>query len=238
MPKQRPSRKSGTVAAASVRYDGLCEYVDKPPRVRLRNDETGLLSWYGEHVMWRTTANKHFVYLRPKGQSVEDGVWAAAERALYEGGWLYAIHLDTKLLPPDCVWLRKERTRHRAKQTPDVIPVGAGTSLISIEGISSVFYCSHRTALRWIQSLEVPTIQAPGGKSYVSLWVLELGILKFLWPEMTWHELASQLKNAQSVYGAARRNAALQRLRSLAKSIKPNSVLLRRKKPRAPSPPK
>ncbi|MFQ5471300.1 MAG: hypothetical protein ACE5FA_00250 [Dehalococcoidia bacterium] len=218
-------------------YADICEFVAEggTPRIRLLDDETSILAWTrskddGWLLFWRDVANKHHPHtaLVPDSEVLEDELWTAAEKALYAGRWLYAIHLDAKLLPPDCAWLSRNKTRYRKKGVPDVIPIGAGTSLISIEALAKVFYCAPTTARRWLTEIGVPTLSAPGGRAYISLWALELCVLKKLIPELSWPELARQLKDAQTVYGAAKRSATVDRLRGLGESIKPASRLLQK----------
>lgn len=131
----------------------------------------------------------------------------AAGRRACEMGWVRVlIHEIDAIL--------SQRPLEAQTHKPGVVSVGAATALLSVETLALEFSAEPSAVSKWLSELGCPPTKAPNGHYYVSLWVLEL-CLMMRCLNLDPLSAAMQLAKAQSVYKAARKAAALDRLRSL-----------------------
>ena len=209
-----------------------------PPewRIRLRDTMSTTIAWTefgdtGWKVYWKDLSGVRTEWSRHTPSTSKEhliqSLWSAADKALRAGGWLGKIHREFHLMPPDAPFLRAPHVQRR-RPVPDIVPIGAATALIFIEALAKYFYVGTRTMKKFLDRVGVPLLECANGQKYVSLWVMELAIMRNLLPDLTWSQAADLVKTGQTVYGAARKTSTIDRLRKLAAGLKPSSRMLQK----------
>lgn len=110
---------------------------------------------------------------------------------------------------------------------PDRIKVGAGTILVSLNGIAQDWGVPEDSILKLLGHFEIDLIRIPGGdKRYLNLWALEICLFEAGLPKAfqgNREVTTTLLESAGVAYGTATREAVRERIKKIAQQIRHHS---------------
>jgi hypothetical protein len=223
-----------------VQLDATPEHHVPEWRAELTDDSRTVIAWteFKEDeateqgtwlVYWKDIRNRHYLWdVAWLGRSAREYLTNAASRALREGGWSRQMAAKIVMHPHDHPFIKGSKHPQGDWYHNDVIPVGAATNMIQVTAFAKVFFCSPAKITKFLKRIGVPLIKMPNNRNHFSLLILELALLKESGVANTWQEAMAILKDAQTVYKAAAKSKALDRLRRLASDLRPQSEMLKR----------
>jgi hypothetical protein len=107
---------------------------------------------------------------------------------------------------------------------PDRLKVGAGTILVSLNGIAQDWGVQEEDILKLLGHFKIDLIKIPGGeKRYLNLWALEYCLFEAGLPEAfrgNRESTKALLESAAVAYGTATREAVRERVKKIASQIR------------------